>query len=488
MKNKIIIRTGIFLILILVTSLPAFGQEAENKGIEGVWMGTLKVSLAELRVVFKINREEDGSLVAKMDSPDQGAENIPVDKVTFENGNLHLESKVIQGSYDGKMTADDSIDGTWQQGGLSFPLVIKRIDEAPKLHRPQEPKKPYPYIEEEISYENEKAGIKLAGTLTLPRSGQPFPAVILITGSGPQDRNETVLGHRPFLVLADYLTRQGIAVLRVDDRGVGGSTGNLFESTSEDFAEDVLAGVQYLKSREQINPKQIGLIGHSEGGIVAPIAASRSSDIAFIVLMAGTGVTGQKILYLQSDLLLKAAGASDEVLALQQASLEQIFKILKDEEDSTIAKKKIREALTDTLGKLSKEEKDSLGVSEAAIEIQLQMLFSRWFDFFLMYDPKPTLMKVKCPVLAINGELDLQVPPKENLAAIEKALKAGGNTNYTIRELPKHNHLFQRAQTGAMSEYAKIEETISPVALEAIAKWILTQIGQNQTRTSQSSM
>jgi len=488
MKNKIIIRTGFFLILILVTSLPAFGQEAENKGIEGVWMGTLKVSLAELRVVFKINREEDGSLVAKMDSPDQGAENIPVDKVTFENGNLHLESKVIQGSYDGKMTADDSIDGTWQQGGLSFPLVIKRIDEAPKLHRPQEPKKPYPYIEEEISYENEKAGIKLAGTLTLPRSGQPFPAVILITGSGPQDRNETVLGHRPFLVLADYLTRQGIAVLRVDDRGVGGSTGNLFESTSEDFAEDVLAGVQYLKSREQINPKQIGLIGHSEGGIVAPIAASRSSDIAFIVLMAGTGVTGQKILYLQSDLLLKAAGASDEVLALQQASLEQIFKILKDEEDSTIAKKKIREALTDTLGKLSKEEKDSLGVSEAAIEIQLQMLFSRWFDFFLMYDPKPTLMKVKCPVLAINGELDLQVPPKENLAAIEKALKAGGNTNYTIRELPKHNHLFQRAQTGAMSEYAKIEETISPVALEAIAKWILTQIGQNQTRTSQSSM
>jgi len=478
MKNKIIIRTGIFLILILVTSLPAFGQEAENKGIEGVWMGTLKVSLAELRVVFKINREEDGSLVAKMDSPDQGAENIPVDKVTFENGNLHLESKVIQGSYDGKMTADDSIDGTWQQGGLSFPLVIKRIDEAPKLHRPQEPKKPYPYIEEEISYENEKAGIKLAGTLTLPRSGQPFPAVILITGSGPQDRNETVLGHRPFLVLADYLTRQGIAVLRVDDRGVGGSTGNLFESTSEDFAEDVLAGVQYLKSREQINPKQIGLIGHSEGGIVAPIAASRSSDIAFIVLMAGTGVTGQKILYLQSDLLLKAAGASDEVLALQQASLEQIFKILKDEEDSTIAKKKIREALTDTLGKLSKEEKDSLGVSEAAIEIQLQMLFSRWFDFFLMYDPKPTLMKVKCPVLAINGELDLQVPPKENLAAIEEALKAGGNTNYTIRELPKHNHLFQRAQTGAMSEYAKIEETISPIALEAIAKWILTHLSK----------
>jgi len=355
MRNKVALRTGFFLILILVISLPAFGQDADNKsfdptqdgGIEGVWMGTLKVSFTELRVVFKISRRdpalrepnEDGSLFAKMDSPDQGAENIPVDKVTFENGNLHLELKAIQGSYDGIMKADDSIDGTWQQGGLTLPLVLKRIDEAPRLHRPQEPKKPYPYIEEEISYENEKAGIKLAGTLTLPRSGQPFPDVILISGSGPQDRNETVFGHRPFLVLADYLTRKGIAVLRVDDRGVGGppaqrlsrwqkvsnagkvrragSTGNLFESTSEDFAEDVLAGVNYLKSREQINPKQIGLIGHSEGGIVAPIVASRSSDIAFIVLMAGTGVTGQKILYLQSDLLLKAAGASDEVLAVQ---------------------------------------------------------------------------------------------------------------------------------------------------------------------------
>jgi len=501
MRNKVTLRTGFFLILILVISLPAFGKEADSKGIEGVWMGTLKVSLAELRVVFKISRRdpalresnEDDSLVAKMDSPDQGAENIPVDKITFENGKLFLELKIIQGSYDGKMKTDDSIEGTWQQRGLSFPLVLKRIDEAPKLHRPQEPKKPYPYIEEEVSYKNEKAGVKLAGTLTLPRSGQPFPAVILISGSGPQDRNETVFGHRPFLVLADYLTRRGIAVLRVDDRGVGGSTGNLFESTSQDLAEDVLAGVQYLKSREQINPKQIGLIGHSEGGIVAPIAASRSSilrsttkdesDIAFIVLMAGTGLTGQEILYLQSDLLLKAAGASDEVLAVQRASLEQIFKILKDEKNSIRqwrTKKKIREALTDTLGKLGKEEKDSLGVSEAAIEIQLKMLLSRWFGFFIAYDPKPTLMKVKCPVLAINGELDLQVPPKENLTAIAEALKAGGNTNYMIQELPKHNHLFQRAQTGAISEYAKIEETISPVALETIAKWILTQTNQDK--------
>jgi fermentation-respiration switch protein FrsA (DUF1100 family) len=475
MRNKSAFIIGIFVALILITAISALSKGAETEDIEGVWMGTLKVSVVELRIVFKINANADGTLAATLDSPDQGAENIAVSKVTFENGRLYLESKVIQGTYEGQIKEDGSIEGKWQQGGISFPLPLKRIDEAPTLHRPQEPKKPYPYIEEEVTYENEKAGIKLAGTLTLPRSEGPFPAVILITGSGGQDRNETVCGHRPFLVLADYLTRKGIAVLRVDDRGVGGSTGNLLESTGEDFAVDVLTGVNYLKSRKEVNPKKIGLIGHSEGGIIAPIAAARSSDVAFIVLMAGTGLTGEEIIYLQTDLLLKVVGASDKVSAMQRTGSEQIFEILKHEKDNTAAEKKIRKIMTDILGKLSKEEKDALGASEATIETQLKMLLTRWFRFFLTYDPKTALMKVKCPVLAINGQLDLQVPPKENLSAIEGALKTGGNTNYTIQELPKHNHLFQRAQTGAISEYAKIEETISPIALKAITQWIFEQ-------------
>lgn len=475
MRNKSTFIIGIFVALILITMLSTLSKGAETEDIEGVWMGTLKVSLVELRIVFKINTNADGTLAATMDSPDQGAENITVSKVTFENGRLYLESKVIQGTYEGRIKEDGSIEGKWQQGGISLPLLLKRIDEAPTLHRPQEPKKPYPYIEEEVTYENKKAGIKLAGTLTIPRSEGPFPAVILITGSGGQDRNETVFGHRPFLVLADYLTRKGIAVLRVDDRGVGGSTGNLLEATSEDFAGDVLTGVNYLKSRKEVNPKKIGLIGHSEGGIIAPIAAVRSSDVAFIVLMAGTGLTGEEIIYLQSDLILKTVGASDKVLAIQRTSSEKIFEILKHEKDNTAAEKKIRKIMTDILAKLSKEEKDALGASEATMEIQLKMLLSRWCRFFLTYDPKTALMKVKCPVLAINGQLDLQVPPKENLSAIEEALKTGGNTNYTIQELPKHNHLFQRAQTGAISEYAKIEETISPIALKVITQWILKQ-------------
>jgi fermentation-respiration switch protein FrsA (DUF1100 family) len=475
MRNKSAFIIGIFVTLILITALSALSKGAETEDIEGIWMGTLKVSVVELRIVFEIITKADGTLAATMDSPDQRAENIAVSRVTFEDGRLYLESKVIQGTYKGQIKEDGSIEGEWQQGGISFPLLLKRIDEAPKLHRPQEPKKPYPYIEEEVTYENKKAGIKLAGTLTLPHSEGPFPAVILITGSGGQDRNETVFGHRPFLVLADYLTRKGIAVLRVDDRGVGGSTGNLLESTGEDFAIDVLTGVNYLKSRKEVNPKKIGLIGHSEGGDIAPIAAVRSSDVAFIVLMAGTGLTGEEIMYLQSDLILKTVGASDKVLAMQRTSSEQIFEILKQEKDNTVAEKKIRKIMTDFLAKLSKEEKEALGASEATIEIQLKMLLSQWFRFFLSYEPKPVLTKVKCPVLAINGQLDLQVPPKENLSAIEEALKTGGNTKYTILELPKHNHLFQRAQIGTISEYAKIEETISPIALKAITQWILKQ-------------
>jgi len=475
MRNQSTFKTAISVALILTIRLSTLSSGATTEDIEGIWMGTLKVSTVELRIVFKISANADGTLVATMDSPDQGAGNIALSKITFENDRLYLESKSVQGTYEGHIREDDSIEGKWQQGGISLPLELKHIDEIPKLHRPQEPKNPYPYIEEEVIYENENAGIKLAGTLTLPRSEGPFPAIILITGSGPQDRNETVFGHRPFLVLADYLTRNNIAVLRVDDRGVGGSTGNLSEATIEDFADDVLIGVKYLKSRNEINHNQIGLIGHSEGGDIAPIAASRSSDVAFIVLMAGTGVTVDEFMYLQSDLQLKAAGASEKVLALQRTSSKQIFEILKQEKDNAVAKKKIRKIMADFLTKLSKEEKETLGVSEGTMEIQLKAILSPWFRFFLTYDPKSTLMKVKCPVLAINGELDLQVPPKENLSAIEEALKTGGNTKYTIRELPKHNHLFQRAQTGTISEYAKIEETISPIALNVITQWILKQ-------------
>jgi fermentation-respiration switch protein FrsA (DUF1100 family) len=452
---------------------PKSAPSSGNQGIEGIWLGTLKVAGMELRVVFKVSKDTEGKLTATLDSPDQGAKDIPVEQVTFEKSRLRLDAKSINGVFEGDLKEDKSaIEGQWKQNGVSAPLVLQRTDKVPELVRPQEPKPPYPYDEKEVVYENKKAGVKLAGTLTLPPSGGPFPAVLLITGSGAQDRDEAVFGHRPFLVLADYLTRRGIAVLRVDDRGVGKSTGDRAKATSEDFAGDALAGVEYLKSIKEINPKQIGLIGHSEGGIIAPMVAIQSPDVAFIVLMAGTGLTGEQILYLQTALIYKAGGASDEAIAKDRKLKEQMFAVVKQEKDSVAAQKRLRKLLTDALAQMNEQEKQVLGYSQDMPDISIKEMLSPWFRYFLTYDPKPTLMKVKCPVLAINGEKDMQVPPKENLPAIEQALKAGGSKDYTVKELPGLNHLFQKAETGSPTEYSKIEETISPTALDMMGDWI----------------
>jgi fermentation-respiration switch protein FrsA (DUF1100 family) len=445
------------------------------KDIEGLWIGKLKVrSGVELRILFNISTGTDGFISATMDSLDQGAKGIPVDRVTYKDRSLKLEVKAINGVFNGTLKGDGkTIDGKWRQAGSEFPLVLNRTDKAPDLRRKQDPVKPYPYIEEEVTYENKAAGVKLAGTLTLPRSEGQFPVVILITGSGMQNRDEEVFGHRPFLVLADNLTRRGIAVLRVDDRGVGVSTGNSFQATSEDFAGDVLAGVEYLKSRKEIDTTRIGLIGHSEGGIIAPITAVKSPDVAFIVMMAGTGLTGEEIIYMQSALINRAEGASNETIARNEVLTKKIFSIVKEEQNNTVAEEELSKLLKAEMANMSVEEKKLSDYSEANLDIQIKAISSPWMRFFLTYDPKPTLMKVKCPVLAINGEKDLQVPPEENLRAIEAALKAGGNRDYTIKEMPGLNHVFQTAQKGSPSEYAKIDETISPAALEFIGNWIL---------------
>ncbi|WP_292379080.1 alpha/beta hydrolase family protein [Methanosarcina sp. UBA289] len=452
------------------------------KDIEGIWMGNLTVPGGlELRIVFNISTNSDGSINASMDSPDQGVSGIPVESVSYKNDNLNLGVKSIPGSFEGIYKENNkTIEGEWKQSGSAFPLVLEKVEKAPEMHREQDPVKPYPYTEEEVVYENKGAGVKLAGTLTLPRSEGPFPAVILITGSGQQNRNEEIAGHRPFLVLSDYLTRQGIAVLRVDDRGIGGSTGNVSQATTEDFAGDVLTGVEYLKNRKEIDPSRIGLIGHSEGGLIAPMVAVKSQDIAFIVLMAGQGITGEEISYLQSDLIYRAEGVDNETIARNDVLLKSMYSVIKEKQNETIAAEKLHKFMVNEVENMSEEEKKNSGYSEDDLDVQInaqvQNLLSPWMRFFLTYDPAPTLMKVKCPVLAINGEKDLQVPPKENLRTIDEALKAGGNKDYTVKELPGLNHLFQTAKTGSPSEYAKIEETISPAALEIIGNWISEHI------------
>ena len=444
--------------------------------ITGLWMGKLKVSGSELRIVFHLDQGDDGSLNASLDSPDQGAKGIPVSKVTFEGKQLRLEVASIGGSYEGTVNEDFSrIEGTWRQGGGSFPLTLAPTDKVAEPNRPQHPEKPYPYAEEEVTFENTSANITLAGTLTLPRSGGPFPAVLLISGSGPQDRDETVFGHRPFWVLADYLTRRGIAVLRYDDRGVGQSTGDFGAATSEDFAGDALAGVGYLKSRPDIRPGHIGLIGHSEGGMIAPLAAVESREVAFIVLLAGPGIPGDRLLDLQSALIMKANGASEALIRKDQEMSQHIFGIIKREADDAAAQEAISAYFQDEWEQMDEAMKTAFresGSSPDQLKLRLKTLVSPWFRYFLNYDPAPTLQKVACPVLALNGEKDLQVPPKENLDAIAAALKTGGNKDFTVQELSGLNHLFQTAETGAPSEYAHIEETFAPSAMALISDWI----------------
>lgn len=351
--------------------------------------------------------------------------------------------------------------------------VLGFLGANPEPSRPQEPKRPFPYQEEEVFFENAEAGITLAGTLTFPSTGSSFPAVVLIHGSSPLDRDETLFTHKPFLVWADYLTRHGIAVLRYDKRSVGKSTGNYASATSLDFADDAIAGVNYLKTRSEINPLQIGLIGHSEGGLIAPMAGLKSKDIAFMVLMAGPHVKFEEIIYEQGELLLKAAGADDQMIAKNRKVQEALFAILKQESDRAVAEKKLRETIAKYLAELSDAQKKLSTANFGQLESLVHFLNSDWMRFLLTYDPAETLRQTKVPVLALNGELDLQVSLKQNLPPIAKALAEGGNGDFTLIALPQINHVFQHCKTGAIAEYAQIEETIDPQVLDLMADWIL---------------
>jgi pimeloyl-ACP methyl ester carboxylesterase len=341
-------------------------------------------------------------------------------------------------------------------------------------HRPQDPQKPFPYREEEVTYSGKQPGVRLAGTLTLPKGRKKaFPAVLLVTGSGPQDRNETMLGHRPFLVLADYLTRRGIAVLRVDDRGVGGSYGASGSDTSASYAGDVQAGIEYLATRKDIDPTRIGLLGHSEGGMIAPMVASKSSGVAFVVLMAAPGVKGEDLLEEQAALVAKARGASDEMIAMNREMQKKMFTLVLQGKDYIATETELRELWGQAKDKMSADDIRAMGDPDVVARQQIRAVMTPWFRYFLSYDPREALEHTHCPVLAINGELDLQVPARQNLPAIEAALKSGGNPDVTITELPRLNHLFQTAPTGSPAEYAGIDETLSPVALKTMGDWIV---------------
>ena len=480
-------RTSLFLVFLVLYCTAVVGSIyavhgfiLSNEKIEGIWQGTLRFSGMELRLIFTIFKKADNGLTATYDVPEQNVKGALVDKITYNNGGVILEIIPIQGVYKGKISEEGiKIEGNWIQGGMTLPLVLERTNLRTVMKRPQEPEKPFPYHVEEVVFQSINERITLAGTLTIPFSEEKCPAVLLLSGSGPQNRDEAVFGHHPFFVLADYLTRRGLAVLRVDDRGVGGSTGDFSEATALDFTDDALAGVAYLKSRQEIDQDLIGLIGHSEGGIIASMAVVRSPDIAFIILMASPGMAIKDMEYSEQARDLKAKGASENLIARNRTVQNSLFAIVEQEKDERVVEKKMTSIFTDFFKGLSEEERKIIGISnenlDAYIHDQFKRLNSPWFRFYLPFNPGEVLQKVKCPVLALNGEKDIQVTSKENLNAIEKALKAGGSKDFTIMELTNLNHLFQTAKTGEISEYSKIEETMSPAAFQIIGDWILQQ-------------
>ena len=442
---------------------------ADIPTLEGAWQGSLQ---GMMRLVIHIDRSPSGGLTGKMDSPDQGAMGLPIDTLIFANDSLRFTMRRIGGEYVAKLVAADSLDGMWRQTGMALPLALKRGGTIALPKRPQEPTRPLPYDTVAVAFDNRAAaGVRLAGTLTLPRGEGPFACALLITGSGPEDRDEAVFGHRPFLVLADHLTRNGIAVLRVDDRGVAGSTGRFADATSDDFASDAAAAVGYLRTRKEIDPKRIGLIGHSEGGLIAPLVVTRTKGVAFVVLMAGPGIPGDSTLVLQSAALRRSIGVSDAALQAEMAVSRRLYaRIVAG--DSLGAAREGQTLVHMQIAALSDAQRAAIGDPDSVGATVVRQLSSPWMRFFIGYDPRPALQKMRCPALAINGEKDLQVLPKENLAAIQAAFTAGGNRNATVKELPGLNHLFQSCRSCTIAEYGQLEETIAPSALDEMTRWI----------------
>lgn len=460
----------ISLLVVLFYSIASFSQD-----ITGEWYGKISVMGSELRLSFTISKNEN-VYSGTMSVPQQNANGIPLSSVTFQDNLLKITFDAAGFSYAGKLNAETVFEGTFSQNGQNFPLNLSREKmEETKLNRPQEPKGKFDYGIEEVTFENKKDKITLAGTLTYPQNNKPYPVVVLISGSGPQDRNSEIFGHKSFWVIADYLTKNGIGVLRFDDRGVAKSQGDRSLATSYDFATDVEAAVAFLKTKSGVDSKKIGLIGHSEGGMIAPIVASKDKTIDFIILLAGPGIPCMELLLDQAYQIGKVAGMTEEQLSETRKINQSIYTIVKSDADDETVKKELTTILEKITNENSQLEQLSESDKKQMIAQQIEQLSSPWYRSFMKFNPSIYLEKVKCPVLALNGEKDLQVPSNANTEGIKNSLSKGGNKKVTLKVYPNLNHLFQECETGAVEEYGTIEQTFSPTVLTDIKDWILLQ-------------
>lgn len=443
--------------------------------LAGDWTGRLAAGATTLPLVIHLRPQGKG-LVATLDSPSQGVTGLAIDTVMVNGAELSFELRSIGASYLGTLAPDaTSIRGNWSQGPQVVMFDLQR-QVAVEQRRPQTPAEPWPYDAEEVVVENPAAGVKLAGTFTKPRGSDPFPAVLLIGGAGAQNRDEEIDEHRPFLVLADQLTRHGIAVLRLDDRGVGGSTGSLALATLDDFAADAAAAVRFLAARPEVDHARIGLIGRSEGGLVAPLVAAADPGVAFVVLLAAPGIPVDSLLMLQGAAVMGVMGEPADMIGWNRRLQRVMFDQVKTAPDSATLRRQLSRIITVAVPMLPELRQGKVNLQN--LTGQVDVMTTRWFRSFVSCDPVPTLRKLRCPVLALAGGKDLQVLPEENLAGIEQALAAGGNREHRVVELPGLNHRFQTAKTGSPAEYGAIEETFAPAALDTITTWIEARVGR----------
>ena len=448
MKTK----TNLLIVLLFFAAQTAFAQ------IEGYWSGRLNLGLTELEMGFNIKAVENG-YSATLDVPAQGANDMPVDETTFRDNRLQMTMSAMGASYSGELKGN-IIEGEFSQRGMTFPLNLEKSEKETLQARPQDPKPPFNYRIEEVTFRNEKEGFELTGTLTIPEGDGPFPAMVLVSGSGQQNRDEELMNHRPFWVIADYCARHGIAVLRYDDRGMGGSTGEVENATSLDFSYDAEAAFDFLRKQKHIDASRVGILGHSEGGVINFMVAARRPEVAFLVSLAGPAVSGIEVLKEQQKAILRASGMTEEAVQFSSNANAQLFDVV---ERSS-----------------SREEADSLmrqlvkgwGYNEELTEQTVGQMVSPWMYYFLKYDPTEAIVKTHCPALLLNGSKDLQVLASQNLPAYEKIIADYGKTNLTLREMPDLNHLFQHCETGSPNEYFTIDETISPEVLEMIVGFV----------------
>jgi len=483
MHRNVRLKPVVALLIVVIAPIlaaPAVAGSGATQSEEVRWRGLL----AGIKFIVTFMPAEDGSgHTATIDIPAQGLSGGQLTDVVYSDTEITFTLPIAPpNGATWRATREagaPTAAGELEQGVNVVPFTMELVPAGEDVGpaRPQTPEPPFPYRQREVAYTNDADGTRLAGTLTVPPGAGPFPAALLITGSGTQNRDEEILGHKPFLVIADHLSRNGIAVLRVDDRGVGGSSGDMLVATTADVASDVLAGVRFLVVQPEIDARRIGLIGHSEGGIVAPMVAAESDDVAFIVLLAGSALPGSELMVMQLAAIQRSMGRPEDNVEQQIQVQRRLLELAGEGAGLPALTDLVAELNRIQISNLPEGQRPSTEELEPVIEAQARQLIAPWWRFFLTFDPRTALRQVWCPVLAINGSLDTQVPPGPNLGAIRDALAEAGNDDVTVEELAGLNHLFQTATTGRPAEYAVIEETFAPAALDLITQWVLEKVG-----------